>query len=125
MTTSLSRLAAALIIGCGGPTHLTAARLAAAEALGFDALKQRHLQDYRNLFGRVRLDLGSTPSEAPTSELLEKYQAGDRNTRIEELLFHYGRYLLIASSREASLPASWRAAILSWMRIGATGWSTG
>jgi alpha-L-fucosidase 2 len=104
------------------PAAEVAARIAAAEALGFPALKERHLADYRKLFGRVSLDLGSTPTNDPTSLLLEKYQAGDRNTALEELLFHYGRYLLISSSREKTLPAHLQGA---WSQYLITPWSGG
>ncbi len=104
------------------PAEAMAARLAAAEALGFEALRERHLADYRNLFGRVSLDLGSAPSDDPTSVLLEKYQTGEGNTRMEELMFHYGRYLLIASSRETSLPSNLQGA---WSQYLITPWSGG
>lgn len=98
------------------------ARLAAAEALGFADLKQRHLADYQNLYRRVSLDLNPAPSTEPTSRLLEKYQAGDTNTRLEELMFHYGRYLLIASSREKTLPANLQG---TWSQYYITPWSGG
>ncbi len=98
------------------------ARLADAEAYGFAALKQRHLVDYQDLFRRVTLDLIPTPSSEPTSRLLEKYQAGDTNTRLEELMFHYGRYLLIASSREKTLPANLQG---TWSQYYLTPWSGG
>lgn len=104
------------------PGEAVAARLGAAEALGFEALKERHLADYQNLFSRVSLDLGAAPSSDPTSVLLEKYQAGEANTRVEELMFHYGRYLLIASSRETSLPSNLQGA---WSQYLITPWSGG
>ncbi|MCU0791511.1 MAG: glycoside hydrolase family 95 protein [Opitutaceae bacterium] len=104
------------------PSAEIAARLDAAQALGFDALKARHLADHRNLFARVSLDLGASRSDDPTSVLLEKYRAGDRNTRLEELMFHYGRYLLIASSREQTLPAHLQGA---WSHYFITPWSGG
>jgi alpha-L-fucosidase 2 len=90
--------------------------------LGFAALKQRHLKDYQNLFGRVSVNLNSTPSADPTHLLLEKYQKGTTNTWLEELMFQYGRYLLLSSSREKSLPANLQGA---WSQDYYTPWSGG
>ena len=75
----------------------------AAHDLGYAALKQRHLKDYQNLFGRVSVNLNSTPTSDPTHILLEKYQKGKRDNWLEELMFQYGRYLLISSSRAKQL----------------------
>ncbi|MFG1943907.1 glycoside hydrolase N-terminal domain-containing protein [Nonomuraea sp. NPDC048826] len=81
----------------------------AAVALGYDALRAAHVADHRELFDRVRLDLGGKAPEIPTDRLLRGYgagpEAGDR--ALEALLFDYGRYLLIACSRENDvLPAN-------------------
>lgn len=74
---------------------------------GYQALKNRHIQDYSELFDRVTLDLDCDPIdlECPTDELLYQYQLGYTSNYLEVLLFQYGRYMLIASSREGSLPA--------------------
>jgi alpha-L-fucosidase 2 len=75
--------------------------------LTFDKLRLRHVADYRNLYDRVRIDLGRTESEQlklPMDQRLKKYEAADPD--LEELLFQYGRYLLIASSRPGTLPAN-------------------
>ena len=98
------------------------ARIHAAQSLEYAALKQRHLNDYQNLFGRVSVNLNATPSADPTHLLLEKYQKGTTNTWLEELMFQYGRYLLISSSREKSLPANLQGA---WSQDYYTPWSGG
>lgn len=98
------------------------ARLAAAEALGFAALRERHVADHQNLFRRVSLDLNSTPTAEPTSALLDKYKAGETNTHLEALMFHFGRYLLIASSREKTLPANLQG---TWSQFHLTPWTGG
>ncbi len=74
---------------------------------GYALLKSRHIEDYSSLFGRVTLDLDCDPSDftRTTDELLSRYKDGDQSTYLETLLFQYGRYLLIASSREGALPA--------------------
>jgi alpha-L-fucosidase 2 len=104
------------------PHKEISARIAAAQGLGFGALKQRHLQDYQNLFGRVAMQLNSEASPDPTSVLLQKYKQGDLNVWLEELMFHYGRYLLIASSREKTLPAGLQGV---WSQYYITPWSGG
>lgn len=83
----------------------------AAVLKGYDALYEEHVVDYGRLFNRVSLDLGLT--EAPdkkTDDLLKDYKVLNTTTEdryLEVLFYQYGRYLLIASSRENSrLPAN-------------------
>ncbi len=89
------------------PATITVPLLQTAERLGWEALYDEHFADYNALFGRVTLDLGEE-KELPADKLLEAYRAGDRAAmnRLETLYFSYGRYLLISSSREGSLPAN-------------------
>ena len=79
-----------------------------AAALGYNALRQRHIDDYRSLYGRVSLTLTSNRSNdlLPTPDRLGAYRRGERDNAMEELLFNYGRYLLISSSRPGNLPAN-------------------
>ena len=74
---------------------------------GYEALKSRHIADHSALFSRTTLyiDCDPTDYEVPTDELLADYQTGYRSNYLETLLFQYGRYMLIASSREGTLPA--------------------
>ena len=71
-------------------------------------LKNRHVADYKALFERVSLDLGINESDLSitTDKLLENYKNGKKSAYLETLLFQYGRYLLISSSREGTLPAN-------------------
>lgn len=89
---------------------------------GYAALKSAHLADYQNLFSRVAVNLNSKPSGLPTSALLEQYQKGKRDNWLEELMFQYGRYLLIASSREKSLPANLQG---TWNQYETAPWTGG
>ena len=78
---------------------------------GYEAVKASHLADYQELFNRVELDLGQTVSDKTTDKLLEAYKndsASEAEKRqLEVMLFQYGRYLTIASSREDSqLPSN-------------------
>ena len=64
------------------------------------------LNDYQALFNRVSLDLGHTPaSDKPTNIRLRDFRNGN-DPDLAALLFQYGRYLLISSSREGGQPAN-------------------
>ncbi len=67
-----------------------------------------HREDYRTLFDRVSLDLGSDPekSKLPTDQRLVNLKTSGPDHGLEALLFQYGRYLLISSSRPGGLPAN-------------------
>ncbi|MEL7598957.1 MAG: glycoside hydrolase family 95 protein [Proteiniphilum sp.] len=74
-----------------------------AENKDFNLVKENHLADYKPLFNRVSLSLGeSNNSHLPTDKRLESIRAGFSDTDFDALLFQYGRYLTIASSRENS-----------------------
>ncbi len=92
------------------PASVTAPLLQTAERLGWEELYREHFADYSALFGRASLTLGKQGEEKdlPADKLLEAYRSGDRAAmnRLETLYFSYGRYLLISSSREGSLPAN-------------------
>ena len=84
----------------------------AAAAKGYDAVRAKHVADMNALMGRVNLNLGDeAASDNPTDKLLEAYNNGtasDSERRLlETMLFQYGRYLTVASSRENSqLPSN-------------------
>lgn len=89
-------------------------RIAAAVKAGYDGLLKAHLEDYQALFGAMDLNLGVTAMpDKPTDELLAAYggrtdtpNTAEENRYLENLYYQFGRYLLIASSREGSLPAN-------------------
>jgi alpha-L-fucosidase 2 len=87
-----------------------AARVGAAAAKSYQQLRSAHVADYRGLFDRVDLDVGQRMPDIPTDELLNGYQDGSASPAakkaLEVLFFQYGRYLLVASSRDGSLPAN-------------------
>jgi hypothetical protein len=74
------------------------------------------------LFDRVRVNLDSEVSVLPTHELLEGYQGDAKDSYLEELMFQYGRYLLIASSREKTLPSGLQGV---WSAYEITPWTGG
>lgn len=71
-------------------------------------VEEDHITDYQHFFSRVHLDLGRNEAldTIPTDVRLQRMKDGSTDVGMEELLFHYGRYLLIGSSREGTLPAN-------------------
>lgn len=84
-----------------------------ANNYSYETLLERHVSDHQALYRRVTLDLGANEAaNLPTDERLHRYHANKQQTpnspdpQLEALLFQYGRYLLIASSRPGSQPAN-------------------
>ena len=73
---------------------------------GYTAVKKAHTADYTRLYDRVKLDLGQTDPQMTTDDLLSDYRNNyatpAQQRYLEVLLYQYGRYLLIAGSRENS-----------------------
>ncbi len=91
------------------PAKVTARRIARAGRRGWKKLLRRHLADYQNLYSRVELVLSdrvSPPDALPTPYRLDRYRDGVPDAGLEALYFQYGRYLLIASSRQGDMPAN-------------------
>ena len=88
------------------PGPIAAASLASALTRSWQDLRRAHVDDHRALFDRVALDLGSgtTAADLPTDQRI--VTAGAKDPALVELLFQYGRYLLVASSRPGTQPAN-------------------
>lgn len=85
---------------------LTQTRLAEAEKKSFKALYDTHVKEYANYFSRVSFSLTNTPATIPTDKLVLNAKKGTIDSHLYELMFQYGRYLLISSSRPGSMPAN-------------------
>lgn len=97
-----------------------------AAKTGYEALKEQHIQIHRSYFERVELELGEqneavdvreagepnaemntlkyggSDTVKDTLELVRSYDAEKEEQEFAALMFHYGRYLLIASSAPGS-----------------------
>jgi len=85
-------------------------RVQSAISDGVDHIVQQQVADHGELYGRVELRLG-TSTHQPLDVRLGSVNAqavadisGD--PELVALMFHYGRYLLISSSRPGTLPAT-------------------
>lgn len=73
--------------------------------ISYEEIKLAHTNDYRAIYDKVELYLGEQ-LELPTDIRLENLRKGEKDNGLYALYFQYGRYLLISSSREGSLPAN-------------------
>lgn len=62
-------------------------------------LLENHIADFRPLMERVDLVLKGDSADLPTDERLAAYADSRDDNRLYELLFNYGRYLMVAASR--------------------------
>jgi alpha-L-fucosidase 2 len=87
----------------------TGQQLGAALKRSYSELRLRHMADYRKLFDRVSLTLGTNPAASqpsqPTDQRLANFAAAP-DPSLLALYFHYGRYLLISSSRPGTQAAN-------------------
>jgi alpha-L-fucosidase 2 len=83
-------------------------QLATAAGKKYEDLRSAHVADYRKLFRRVELDLGSSGEavKMPTDQRLDAVKKGAMDPGLVAMYFQFGRYLLISSSRPGSLPAN-------------------
>jgi len=90
----------------GNPIEKVDAYMAAVDGKSFDELYKRHIKDYTSLFNRVSIDLGGkdSKSDIPTNERLAKVVQGASDPLLDEQIFQYGRYLMIAGSRPGTQP---------------------
>ena len=104
------------------PAAICATRLDTVERKPFDALLGEHVADHAALFDRVSLALLSpvadtvdspspqtdrqSPDSLPTDRRLVRFAEGAEDPGLVALLFQYGRYLLIASSRPGTQAAN-------------------
>ncbi len=87
---------------------VSADQLAAAAAKPYDELRKAHVADYRKLFDRASLDFGGHEArKLPIDQRLAR-MARDKtpDPDLEAMLFQYGRYMAISSSRSGNLPSS-------------------
>lgn len=85
------------------PLNTAVERSVNALCKGYDFLKEEHIQDVAPLFNRVSLSLGNEERNSiPTDERIKKMGEGEQDNDLCRLMLQYGRYLLIASSRQDS-----------------------
>jgi alpha-L-fucosidase 2 len=88
------------------PTEACERALNSVTGKSYDSLRQAHVADHQKLFRRVALDMGAGKGASlPTDERLRE-TGGTGDPGLATLIFQYGRYLLIGSSRTGGQPAN-------------------
>jgi alpha-L-fucosidase 2 len=88
------------------PAARTRSAIAGASRKSYEKLRADHIHDYRSLFARVRFALGGEDRiDWPTDRRLMQFSESN-DLGLVKLLFQYGRYLLISSSRPGTQPAN-------------------
>ncbi|GAU15034.1 hypothetical protein TSUD_48300 [Trifolium subterraneum] len=99
------------------PTSESLSKMKSVKSFPYNDIYARHLDDYQKLFHRVSLQLSKSSKAVlgkptlggedtvPTSSRVKSFQ-NDEDPSFVELLFQYGRYLLIACSRPGTQVAN-------------------
>lgn len=73
----------------------------------YNILKERHVKDFSSYMKRSVLQFTNTTNEnLPTDKLLEKNEQTKNELKLYALYYQFGRYVLLSSSRQGSLPAN-------------------
>lgn len=80
----------------------------AAAAKGYAAVEEAHIEDFTAITKRMTFDLGLQTPTVDTKTLVDNYYPNNSNASstandhlfLEQLYFHYGRYLAISSNRK-------------------------
>jgi alpha-L-fucosidase 2 len=91
----------------GDPKKISLDQISKASSKPFATLLKRHVDDFSALFEKVSLNLThNAPDTIPTDIRLENQKNNSDDFYLQEIYFQFGRYLMISSSREGSLPAN-------------------
>lgn len=85
---------------------ITSDAIADAEVKSFDELYSAHMKEYSEYYNRVDFSITNIPDTVATDVMVNDAKNGIINPRLYELMFQYGRYLLISSSRPGTMPAN-------------------
>jgi alpha-L-fucosidase 2 len=88
------------------PAARVRAVLSSVAGKTFEAIKAAHVKEHQRLFRRVDVRLPATANSAlPTDERLKGFD-GTNDPALGALVFQFGRYILISSSRPGTQPAN-------------------
>ncbi|WP_281233218.1 glycoside hydrolase family 95 protein [Flavobacterium gelatinilyticum] len=90
----------------GNASKIAESYLKKAQKQSYESLKHKHIQYYKNLFGRVSLNLGSSSQSKKTTDLRIKEFPQTSDPELTALYFQFGRYLLICSSQPGGQPST-------------------
>jgi len=85
------------------------ANILVAEVRSYALLRKRHILDYKRYFDRSDIVFTSGPDpmeQLPTDQRIFRMKAGHSDEFLLETYYHFGRYLLISSSRPGTMAAN-------------------
>lgn len=85
---------------------ITSEAISKASETSYKKLHKRHVDDYSQYFERTDFKLSDSSNSLPTDSLVTMARKGVVDNHLYELMFQYGRYLLISSSRPGTMPAN-------------------
>lgn len=89
------------------PEKICISRLREAKRDGYERIYDWHQEDYKKVYGTMSFQLESQDySEIPMDQLLSRYREEDVRRYLTQVLFAFGRYLLIGASWNCRLPAN-------------------
>ncbi len=85
---------------------ITSEAISKASETSYKKLHKRHVDNYSQYFERTDFKLSDSSNSLPTDSLVTMARKGVVDNHLYELMFQYGRYLLISSSRPGTMPAN-------------------
>ena len=70
----------------------------------FDSLYEKHAKKFKSYMDRMSFSIEAEDRVLPIDERIKKIKQGERDVKLQELYFHYGRYLMISSCIAGKLP---------------------
>lgn len=92
-----------------GMAAACARNLKSAASIPYAQLRAEHIADYTGYARRAEIRLLDGPDPlagVPTDKRMQHVKDGGEDAGLIEIYFHYGRYMLIGSSRPGTLPAN-------------------
>lgn len=91
----------------GKPASIVRKNLSKIKKRRYAELKQRHIEDYSSFYNRFSINLGDNGrSERPTNQRIYDFWENPNDPQLVALYVQYARYLLLASSRPGTKPAT-------------------
>ena len=90
----------------GNPETRATAAMNAASAKTYETLLQNQQKDYKALFDRVDLSLGTETTQNQTTDKRVSQFSTSNDPGLVRLYYQFGRYLMISCSRDGSQPAN-------------------
>lgn len=72
----------------------------------YEKIKCDSIADYQNIYNRVSLDIDGESKDIPTDKRLKEFKKTKNDIGLITLVYNYGRYLAISSSRPGTQPGN-------------------